>query len=70
MDEDTKYIWWDGKDLADFFAMAGKVGSDNIRVELHRKHEDGPMRLILVEKATDEPCGSYNYSHTCPIDCP
>ena len=67
-----KFIWWNCSDLQEqgLFAMLLSAGADHLRLEFHRKHEDGDNRLILVDRDSGEPCGSYNVSHTCPPDCP
>lgn len=70
MDEEIqeRYLWWDLADMADYFAMVNKVGAENLREEIRR--ERGKIMRVLIDKRTGEPCGEYNYSHTCPIDCP
>ena len=62
-----KFWWWNCSDLLDLFAMVTKEGADNLRLEFHPNRE---MSLVLVDRRTDEPCGEYNISHECPIDCP
>ena len=67
-----KTIWWDGSDLAPFFAAVMKRGCDNVRIELR---DDLlyviPMRRVgddrLAKSAED---GPFNFVHTCPPDCP
>lgn len=67
-----KYVWWNVSELQEqgLFAMILSEGAKNLRLEFHRRHEDGENRLVLVSAESGEPCGSYNVSHTCPPDCP
>lgn len=63
-----RFWWWDLEDLVDdgFFERITRVGAENLRLEFHPEREDS---LCLIDTRTDEVCGSYNYSHSCPPDC-
>jgi hypothetical protein len=63
-----RYWWWNGSDLLDLFGMVTKEGAQNLRLEFHPK-DDG-AELKLVDRETGEPCGTYNFGHTCPPNCP
>ena len=71
-EEAGRFVWWDLEDveMQRMLATIQRVGAENLRLEFHPVHADGPRRLIVVDKRTGEPCGSYNVSQTCPPNCP
>lgn len=66
MPEGPRYWWWNCSDLLDMFAMVTKEGADNLRLEFHPNDEGEELKLVDQDR---EPCGSYNFSHTCPPHC-
>lgn len=72
-----RFWWWKINDLIDeglFDAMFRPGWRDHLKDEMihgrleHRPH-DGAESLILIDEE-GTPCGEYNNSHECPIDCP
>lgn len=69
-DKHEVYDWWNGEDLADFFASVEEQGAENVRIEAHYygEGEKRQVELRIVGSADDH--GSYNVSHPCPPFCP
>lgn len=75
-DDTIPHWWWEVADLADeglhiVYDDEVQAEPDDLRLAFYPRHPDydGEPRIILVDKRTGEPCGSYNVSHTCPPDC-
>lgn len=67
--EKPKMYWWEGRDLADFFAEVNRRGSDNVRIEFHVG--DGLLYVRSADPRNREGGdGGYNFVKTCPPDCP
>lgn len=68
----AKYMWWDLKDILGFAEMIAREGSNNLRMKVHLDGRKQPLELVSVggEETKATGGGSFNFSHTCPPDCP
>jgi hypothetical protein len=67
---DVKYYWWNGADLAEFWAEVARRGYENVRIAFSADTE------LLYVLSNDEKVaeirrggGGYNFVKTCPPDC-
>ena len=63
----VEYFWWEGKDLAPFFATVQELGAENVRIQFnpHTKL----LKIVPIGEGLRNGVTTYNFSHPCTPDC-